>query len=177
MNDERMVLNLGCGNQTYGTHRVDIYSTNTTTHVFDIEKGLSFSDSFFDEVYERNVFEHLRNPNFHLLEVHRVLKPHGLLTLITDNASCVRYYLLGTHTGGYMGHRRYLKPSEDKHFAVFTMEHLKNHALSAGFEVLKLKFVETDFSTRFIDKLFRAIVPKPLKSLSYPRICLVARKK
>jgi predicted SAM-dependent methyltransferase len=176
LNDERRVLNLGCGNQTYGTHRVDIYSTNTTTHVFDIEKGLLFSDSFFDEVYERNVFEHLKNPNFHLSEVHRVLKPNGLLTLITDNAACVRYYLLGTHTGGYMGHRRYLKPSEDKHYGVFTTEHIKNHALSAGFKIISMKYVETDFSTKFVDRLARKIMPKPLKSLTYPRIYLVAKK-
>jgi hypothetical protein len=76
-----------------------------------------------------------------------------------------------------MGHRHYLKPTDDKHYAVFTMEHIKNHALSAGFSVETMKFIETDFSTRFVDRLARKIMPKALKSLTYPRILMVARKK
>ncbi len=172
---EPRILNLGCGNQTYGTYRVDITPTKTTTHVFDVEKGLVFPDSYFDEVYEQNLFEHLKNPNFHLMEIRRVLKPGGRLTLITDNAACIRYYLLRTHTGGYMGHRNLLTRSSDKHYAIYTKEHLKNHVVSAGFEVVSIHFVETDYVTRFMDKLFRKIF-FPLKSLTYPRICVVSKK-
>ena len=173
----RRILNLGCGNQTFGTHRVDFCATDTTTHVFDVERGLQFPDGFFDEVYERNLFEHLKNPNFHLTEVYRVLKPKGTLTLITDNASCIRYYLLRTHTGGYVGHRHLFTATSDRHYAIFTKEHLKNHLLSAGFEVVSIGFVETDYATRFIDKLARKVVPSALKSLTYPRICAVAQRK
>lgn len=59
------ILNLGCGNESYGTHRVDIHPTKTTTQVFDIEEGLQFEDGFFDEIYERNLLEHLTNVGFH----------------------------------------------------------------------------------------------------------------
>jgi ubiquinone/menaquinone biosynthesis C-methylase UbiE len=176
LSNENRILNLGCRNQTYGTHRVDIEPTKTATHVFDVENGLLFPDSYFDEVYERNLFEHLKNPNFHLKEIYRVLKANGQLILITDNASCIRYYLFGTHTGWYMGHRQ-LTRSDDKHYSVFTLEHIKNHLISVGFEIVKLNFVETDYSTRFIDKLARKISPKALKSLTYPRICVVAKKR
>ncbi len=170
------ILNLGCGNQNYGTDRVDFCQTSTSTHVFDVEKGLTFPDATFDEVYERNLFEHLRNPNFHLQEIYRVLKPNGRLTLITDNASCIRYYILRTHTGGYMGHRHFLTASKDKHYAIFTSEHLKNHLISARFEVVSIRFVETDYATRFIDKVVRKILPRWLKSLTFPRICITAKK-
>ena len=176
MTQDVRVLNLGCGNQTYGTHRVDVAPTKTSTHVFDVEKGLQFPDSYFDEVYERNIFEHLKNPNFHLLEVFRVLKLGGQLTLITDNASCIRYYLLRTHTGGYAGHRHIITRNDDRHYAIFTKEHLKNHLLTAGFRIQNICYVETDYVTRYVDKPFRKLMPNPLKSLTYPRICAIAKK-
>jgi len=169
-------LNLGCGNETYGTHRVDITPTKTTTHVFDVEKGIRFPNGFFDEVYERNLFEHLRNPNFHLCEVHRVLKKGGSLVLITDNAACIRYYLLGTHTGGYMGHRHLLTRTGDKHYAVFTEEHIRNHLLSAGFKIVKIKYIETDYFTRYLDKFVRILTFGLLKRLTYARFLAIAKK-
>ena len=55
---------------SFGTHRVDIRMTKATTHIHDVEKGIPFSDNSFDEVFERNLFEHLRNPGFHLDEIH-----------------------------------------------------------------------------------------------------------
>jgi predicted SAM-dependent methyltransferase len=169
------ILNLGCGNQTYGTHRADITPTKTTTHVFDVEKGIPFPDCYFDEVYEQNLFEHLKNPNFHLKEIHRILKPNGHLTLITDNAACIRYYLLRTHTGGYMGHRHLLTRNTDKHYAIYTKEHLKNHLQTAGFQIISLTYTETDYPTRFIDKTTRKLLT-PLKSLTYPRIHATCKK-
>lgn len=170
------ILNLGCGNETYGTHRVDIVKTRTTTHVFDVEDGIQFPDSFFDEVYERNLFEHLRSPHYHLQEVYRVLKFGGQLVLITDNASCVRYYLLRTHTGGYMGHRHLISRTADKHYGIFTKEHLKNHLLDVGFKVLIIEYVETDYVTRFLDKFMRFFLRGVWKSLTYSRIRVVGEK-
>jgi len=174
--EEKRILNLGCGNETYGTHRVDIVPTKTTTHVFDVEKGIPFPDEFFDEVYERNLFEHLKNPHFHVQEVYRVLKKGGRVVLITDNASCLRYYLLGTHTGGYMGHRHLLTRTGDKHYAIFTKEHLKNHFLDVGFKILKIEYVETDYATRLLDKVMRFFLRGVWKSLTFPRIRVVAVK-
>ena len=50
---DKLLLNLGCGEQLYGTHRVDIHETKATTHIFDVEEGLSFPNEFFNEVYEK----------------------------------------------------------------------------------------------------------------------------
>lgn len=173
---EKRILNLGCGNEMYGTHRVDIVPTKATTHVFDVENGLPFPDEYFDEVYERNLFEHLKNPQFHLREVYRVLRKGGRLVLITDNASCLRFYLLGTHTGGYMGHRHLFTRTGDKHYAIYTKEHLKNHVLAAGFRIVSIEYEETDYVTRFLDKVMRIIFRGVLKMFTYPRIKVVAEK-
>lgn len=37
----KRILNVGCGGDTYGTDRVDIYPSKTTTTVCDIEKGFT----------------------------------------------------------------------------------------------------------------------------------------
>lgn len=53
----------------------------------DIEtEKLPFHDSQFDVVLFNELFEHLRiNPIFTMREVHRILKPGGLLFLSTPN--------------------------------------------------------------------------------------------
>ena len=169
------VLNLGCGNQTYGTHRVDVRQTPSATHVFDVEEGLQFDEGSFDEIYERNLLEHLTNPGFHLKECYRVLRVGGNIMLITDNASCMRYYVFGTHTGRYKGHRRYFSDNGDRHFAIFTKEHLKNLFEHVGFTILSMSYVDTDFTpSKLLDKAMRSLHVFPL--LSYPRIKIVARK-
>ena len=143
------VLNLGCGEETYGTCRVDAYPTKTTTHVFDVEKGLQFPDSFFDVVYEKNLLEHLRNPGFHLEEVFRVLKKGGKLILITDYAGCYRYYFFGTHEGRY--EKKHKNNPEDKHYSIFSRQHLQNHLVKVGFLKISVKLIKTDTKGRFLD--------------------------
>lgn len=93
-----LILNLGCGDDSYGDVRVDLFRTKTSNVISDCQ-NLPFRSGSFDLVFERNVFEHLPNPAMHLDEVKRVLAPKGRLSLITDNAACVKFYLLGTHTG------------------------------------------------------------------------------
>ncbi len=50
----------------------------------NIEK-IPFPDSFFDIVYSCWVLEHLEHPEQFLKEVHRVLKPDGILLLLVPN--------------------------------------------------------------------------------------------
>ena len=157
------ILNLGCGNNDYGTDRVDLFETPTTTLVYDVEKGIPFPDKTFTEVYERNLLEHLRNVGSHLSECLRVLKPSGTLNLITDNAACTRFYIFGTHMG------RYEKlHTGDHHYSVFTMNHLRNHIEAVGFSIVDIRYVKTDTLGRFLDcSLF---------SLTMPRIKVIATR-
>ena len=46
---------------------------------YDVDKGLPFSDSFFDAVTCIAVLEHVFNPPNVVNEIHRVLKPDGFL--------------------------------------------------------------------------------------------------
>lgn len=147
------ILNLGCGSQSFGTHRVDMVPTETTTHVFDVEEGLQFPDEFFDEVYERNLLEHLRNVGFHIEECFRVLKKGGKLVLITDYAGCGRFYnrFFGTHEGRY--ERKHKDKPRDKHFSVFSKTHLRNHLRHVGFTNVEVELIETDTVGRLVDRV------------------------
>ena len=165
-NAENLTLNLGCGDQTFGDVRLDAFATETANVIGDCQQ-LPFRDGVFTSVYEQNLFEHLPNPGHHLEEVKQVLKPGGVLTLITDNAACLKYYLFGTHTGGYRKHQ-----GKDVHFALFTLEHMRNFMDVAGLKVRQLRLIDTDYYTRFFDKLVRLVAP----SLSFPRIFVEAEK-
>ena len=158
------MLNIGCGDDDFGTHRVDIRPTKTTTHVCDVEKRLPFPDEFFDEVYERNLLEHLRNVGFHFEECHRVLKTGGKLTVITDNAECARFYSLGTHTGRY--EEKHRDNPGDRHYCIFTENHLRNHLAYIGFKVESIEKIGTNTLGKYIDAF----------TGQKPRLEVVARK-
>ena len=87
--------------------------------------------------------------------------------MVTDNAACLKYYLLRTHTGGYRK-----AGGKDLHYALFTAEHIRNLFAYAGLTVDEIKYIDTNYFTRFFDWAVRIIVP----SLSYPRIEVLARK-
>jgi len=164
--DEDLVLNIGCGEQYFGDIRMDFAVTSATNLVADAQH-LPFRDAAFSNVYEQNLLEHLPNPAQHLLDVKRVMRSGGLLTLITDNAACLKYYVLRTHTGGYRKHG-----GKDVHYALFTIEHIRNLFEYVGFVVDETRYIDTDYFTRFFDRMVRLFVP----SLSYPRIYARARK-
>jgi len=155
-----LILNLGCGEDSFGDIRMDLFRTKTTNVIGDAV-NLPFAAETFSEVYEKNLLEHLPNPGAHLENVRRVLKTGGRLSLITDNAACLKYYTLGTHTGGYRKHG-----GKDVHYALFTEEHIRNLLHITGFKVRELKLVDTDYFTRYFDLLVRLVRPE----LSYARI-------
>jgi len=51
----------------------------------DISSGIPFSDESFDYVFMIEVMEHVPNPYGTLTEIHRVLKPNGVLILSVPN--------------------------------------------------------------------------------------------
>ena len=161
-----LTLSLGCGNEMRCDLRLDLFPTSAANIVGDAQ-NLPFRSNIFTEVYERNLLEHMPNPAMHLTEVSRTMKRDGILTLITDNAACLKYYLLGTHTGGYSKHE-----GRDRHYALFTVEHLKNLLLLTGFDIQKIDLVDTEYFTKLFDRIVRFFVP----SLSHPRISIVGKK-
>jgi ubiquinone/menaquinone biosynthesis C-methylase UbiE len=139
---KKKVLNLGCGNDFFGTVRMDIAKSKSTTVIGDIEKKLPFKKNEFDTIYTQFLFEHLINPNLVLKEVYRILKKNGVLILITDNAGFWGFHTgkytktLGTiHYGGYRS-----DDDDDMHYALYTPEHIRNHLEKAGFKIKKIEY-------------------------------------
>jgi ubiquinone/menaquinone biosynthesis C-methylase UbiE len=167
-------LNLGCGDQQLCDVRVDMRRTKTNNLQSTLDE-LPFKPESFEIVYERNLLEHMDSPGQHLKEIHRILKPKGIVELITDNASCIRYYVLGTHSGKYKGHRKYLtEDANDHHYCIFTFDHLKNLFAKSGFRIVSIEYIDTDYFTKYLD-LFMRCIPF-LRQFSYPRIHVVAIK-
>lgn len=120
----KRILNLGCGNDTYGTDRVDFVKTSATTQVYDLEKKLPFSDETFDEVYCKSVLEHIRNLKTFIEEIYRVLKTGGRIYIRTDHSGYLPAHLFSKHEHNKCLHYRY-QDSEDKHYHHFVESHLK----------------------------------------------------
>jgi len=129
-----MILNLGSGKDPRGDIRMDIYPLPNVNKVWDLEKGIPYPDNTFDEIICDCIFEHMRNPNALIQECYRVLKKGGKLDLLTDNAGYLLFHIMkraihGNYCDGTGGDE-----GKDRHYALYTVEHLKNHFLNAGFE-------------------------------------------
>lgn len=117
-----MIINLGCGEETYGDVRVDYVKTKSTTHICDFNNPLPFEDNSFDEIYCKNVLEHIGNLKLFIEESIRILKKDGKFWFRTDNATYVGFM--------FKNHQKYIEneewSKEDKHFYLFKAEHLIN---------------------------------------------------
>src|SRR3990167_2493384 len=138
-------LNLGCGKDSWGNVRIDLYKTPVTTHVLDIDKQkLPFKDNTFHVVKMYGVLEHFKNLGFVLDEVYRVMKKGGSLYLMTDNAGFFGFHLIPKlehseitrrwYKVDYFGHHQ----GEDHHYHLFVESHLR--ALLKKFRVINLSY-------------------------------------
>ncbi len=171
------ILNVGCGDDTYGTDFVDLYPARPNVIQADLEKGLPFADNTFDEVYSRCLFEHSRNPFNLLLEMRRVAKVGGKVRLITDNGSYWAFALNnGAHTGGYEKNHQ----PGDRHYSFFTQSHLRNHFAEAGLVVQEIRFLEYFSTTRFRKCVYATLQfllkLTPFRNMAYARIEVVGVK-
>ncbi len=132
---KKRILNVGCGSELYGDVFIDKYPSRPEVIKCDVdEEPLPFTRGSFDEVYSKNLLEHLGNPLNALKEMKRVLKYGKKIILITDNAgywSFHAWYSKFHYETSFKG----LKGKEDKHFALYTTAHLRNLFERAGFKV------------------------------------------
>ena len=85
-----MVLELGCGSRREypGSIGVDKRMGSGADIVLDLEDTvLPFENDFFDLVYAAHVLEHIRNLDFVVREVYRVLKPGGVFRVVVPHFS------------------------------------------------------------------------------------------
>ena len=93
-------LNIGCGTSTkQGWINVDKYVPFDIPEVVfgDIEEGLQYPDESFDEILLDNVIEHLNDIPSSIQEIHRLLIPGGVCTLITPHFSSASSWRDPTH--------------------------------------------------------------------------------
>lgn len=124
MENNRRILNIGCGEDMYGTDRLDMSKTNATTKVWNLEKGLPYEENTFDEIRAYYVLEHMKNIGIFIEECYRVLKKGGVLDLQTDNAGYIIFHIKTEHNK-MMERREYVKHPEDHHYHLFVPSHLK----------------------------------------------------
>lgn len=135
----KRILNCGCGTDTYGTDFTDKYPQRPEVKKCNQDKDkLPYPNGAFDEVKFGCVIEHLRNPGFAMEEIYRVLKKNSKLFLVTDNANYWGWSVGGTHLGIYNKARIY--DAENKHYSLYTSNHLIEHAKAVGFRNIKIKY-------------------------------------
>jgi len=80
VNEETIALNIGSGNSQISKHvyNVDIFAYDNVDVVCDIA-DLPFKDNSVDVVLNLVVLEHVPNPQQVMAEMHRVLKPDGII--------------------------------------------------------------------------------------------------
>ena len=185
--EKKRILNLGCGYEHFGTDFVDLYSTRPEVIPLKIdEQKLPFPNNYFDEVYSRNVLEHVKNVGFVFSEIKRVLKPKGKLVLVTDNASYYLFHLWKPYSAHYFNYAAH--GVEDKHFALFTTTHLENFLNSVNLKIEKI-----DLITWYDPNKENPVQKYPVKSklaipnrivgklpvishMAFPRILVIAKK-
>ena len=91
-----LVLDIGTGNgeiahylsYSFCVISVDINDHRSITDNFSFliaNEALPFTANTFDIVISNHVIEHVKNPKWHVAEIHRVLKPQGWFYLATPN--------------------------------------------------------------------------------------------
>jgi SAM-dependent methyltransferase len=140
----KRILNLGCGEDlSYGTHFVDLYPVNKKVIKVDLCKDrFPFPDNYFDEVYANWILEHIANPAHLLKESHRVLKKHGRIMIVTDNAGFWGIFS-EVHQGLYEKINNDRRP-DDRHYHIFTPQHLRNWLELFGFKSIKVSYMMTE---------------------------------
>lgn len=96
---EPRVLDIGCGptKQHAWAVGVDRHPFDGVAVVADIERGLPFADGEADQVFAVHILEHVRDLVGLMNEIHRVLKPGGVLHAMVPNGQFVNAFADPTH--------------------------------------------------------------------------------
>ncbi|OHE58695.1 MAG: hypothetical protein A2Z47_14375 [Thermodesulfovibrio sp. RBG_19FT_COMBO_42_12] len=105
-----------------------------SVHMGDL-KSLRLKESSFDAVIMNHVIEHVHDPVDILRECHRILKPNGMLVVITPNIESYGHRYFGADC-------RMLEPP--RHIHLFSQKTLSRLAFEAGFQSIKVWTTASD---------------------------------
>jgi len=114
------------------------------------------------------MLEHSPNPLILITEMHRVLKPNGVLELTTDNAQYYRWSVLGKFG---IRHEDY----HSDHYMIFFPKNVVRLFRLAGFKVENMELIRARRKLDFVIKLFVKIGILRRESLYY-RFKVIGRK-
>ena len=183
---KKRILNVACGNDTYGTDFVDLYPARKEVKKCNLEaQKLPYKTGTFDEVYSAFNFEHLRNPGKILKEMARVTKKGGKVIIKTNNAGFWLFHnkksKVKSHYGGYEERGRSGggtgKDTEDKHYALYTFHHMKNHFEESGLKVIKNELYNKGKQSLLIEFINNIIKKTRFEWMAYAQIKTIGIKK
>ena len=140
----KLKLNLGCPKYCEGYTCIDLKPSDDKVITSDATEYLEANPiNKYDEIFTKNMLEHYSNPGRLLKACHNALKPGAKLTVVTDNAEFLLYYLpfWVNHTGiGAHSKREYAATKEHghgMHFGIYTKMHMENLLTETGFIHIK----------------------------------------
>jgi ubiquinone/menaquinone biosynthesis C-methylase UbiE len=185
----KKILNIGCGNDTHGTHFIDIYPTRKNVIKCNADEDeLPFPDNTFDEVYAKFIIEHMKNPHNFLKKCFRVLKNGGKIKIISDNAGCWVFHFPIKFDYSLQHYDNSIRDKEghlDKHYSIYTPLHLRNHLSATGFTNIRIKYMWFENKTTSLKnhllfitltavaKIISLFLPQ---KISYPHLIAEAKK-
>lgn len=98
--NEKIILNLGCGKtripESIGVDKYPVEDYVDVIHDLDITP-YPFEDNYADEIHLYHVLEHLHDPLMKMEEIHRILKPGGVLYMRVPHFSSMGAFTDITH--------------------------------------------------------------------------------
>jgi 2-polyprenyl-3-methyl-5-hydroxy-6-metoxy-1,4-benzoquinol methylase len=142
-----MRLNLGCPEYCPGDLCIDLNPRDNRVIKANVFDFLNEKHILWDEIYSKNLLEHLPDPGAFLDLCHTNLVKGGKLTIITDNAEFFPFYLpfyivktgIGAHSRDEYAMSKHC--NETHHYSIFTKMHLRNLFEYAGFHDIIVKRV------------------------------------
>lgn len=126
---KKIILNLGCGitkiPNSIGVDKIKIKKFTDVVH--DLDKApYPFKNNYADEIHCYHVLEHLHNPLEKIEEMHRILKPGGILYLRVPHFSSMGAFTDITH----------IRPFACESFNCFEDNHAQNYYTKARFKII-----------------------------------------
>ena len=136
------VLDVGCGtgwlSQSFQRAGYKVFGVEPNAGLYKIARKIlgvdvwnsfladcNFKDSHFDIVVMRQVLEHITEPNVELSQIHRILKPDGILYVEVPNFHCLE---------GRLFRKYWYSLDIPRHLYQYTTDLLINIARKNGFE-------------------------------------------
>lgn len=152
------ILDIGCStidrkykskNKSDKIIGIDKFLLSGVDIITDIEKTLPFKDNSFDMVVANQVLEHTINFFSVMEEIHRIIKPDGIVKIWVPHFS---------------SHLAYTNPDHKRFFAAYTFDHFKpenieNYYSKARFKIKKRRLIFVHGGVfSFLNYLFNPII-------------------